>query len=64
MAGLSGLLTLFAGSVIRLIGSERSSAASIGPPFAPSSASAARTVGVSAANAGKGGNRRPNRPRS
>jgi len=60
--GLSGLLTLFAGSVMSVIGSDRSSPASIGPPGAPSSASASRISFVSDANGGSAGNRRPKRP--
>ena len=62
IVGLSGLSTLLAGSVISVIGSDRSSPASIGPPLAPSSASASRISGVSAANGGSVGKSRPKRP--
>jgi hypothetical protein len=62
MAGLLGFWRLSAGSVTRLTGSDRSSAGSIGPPAAPSSARASRIVGVSSANGGSVGNSRPNRP--
>jgi hypothetical protein len=63
-AGLSGLLMLLAGSVMRVIGSDRSSAASIGPSLAPSSESASRISFVLAAKGGSVGNSLPNRPRS
>jgi hypothetical protein len=63
-AGLFGLFELLAGSVISVIGSERSSSASMRPLTEPSSAMASRMSGVSDANGGRVGNNRPNRPLS
>jgi hypothetical protein len=67
-AGLFGLLTFNAGSVIKsrarfgLAAMSISSAASMMPPFLPNSSSASFTVCVSAANGGSMGNKRPNLP--
>jgi hypothetical protein len=64
MAGFLGLVRLLAESVTRVMGSDRSSPGSIGPPAAPNSARASRIDGVSAAKGGRVGNSRPNRPSS
>jgi FtsP/CotA-like multicopper oxidase with cupredoxin domain len=55
-------MALLAGSVISVMGSDRSSSGSIGPPLAPSSASPSRIDDVSAAKGGSVGKRRPKRP--
>src|SRR5919204_3030382 len=62
IVGLLGLLTLLAGSVIRVTGSDGSSPGSMGPPAAPSSASGQRIGLVASADDGGVGTRRPNGP--
>jgi hypothetical protein len=67
-AGLFGLLTFKAGSVIRsrarfgLAPMSISSAASMMPPFSPSTLRVFLIAAVSLANGGSVGNRRPNLP--
>jgi hypothetical protein len=62
LVGLFGLCWLLTGSVMRVMGSDRSSWASISPPGWPISTRAWRMVGVSAEKGGSVGNIRPNRP--